>query len=334
MKYKHCILAILVISALILPNLSAVAAYAADDTVKLKLYWPLGKKSLQWRTLTKFMDGVEQTSKGRVKFKRFCCGSLGGDMEGIEQVRNGSIDMAAVGVGVYGAFHAPINMIVLPYVFKDYAHVYRFVSSPQWYELTKGLEKNGIRPIININAGFRDLVTTKKPVRTVADLKGLKIKVGRVKPWVTLWSTYGAVPAPLEVTEHYMAMKTGVVDGIEMPPNNVYVSKVCEVSKYYSDIKVAWIGPMVSMNLKRWNSLPKDLQGIIMAEAKKASKWGFEEGEKQNNDALKIMKKKFGLVEVENVDLEDFKKEAAKAYEVYKKESWYNQSVVDMMRSM
>ena len=314
--------------------LGAASASWAEDSIELKLYWPLGKKSLQWRTLTKLMDGVEKATNGKVKFKRFCCRALGGDMEAIEQLRNGSIDMIAVGVGVYGAYHAPINMIVLPYVFKDYAHVYRFVSSPKWYELTKGLEKNNIRPIININAGFRDLVTVKKPVRTVADVKGVKLKVGRVKPWITLWKAYGAVPAPMDITEHYMAMKTGVVDGTEMSAINIYVNKMYEVAKYYSDVKVAWIGPGVSMNLKRWNNLSKEIQDIIMTEAKKASKWGFDEGQKQNEDAVKEMKEKHGLVEVDNVDKDDFRKHAEKAYEVYKKESWYDQSLIDMMRSM
>jgi tripartite ATP-independent transporter DctP family solute receptor len=306
----------------------------AQDTIELKLYWPLGKKSLQWRTLTKLMDGVEQRTEGKVKFKRYCCRALGGDMEAIEQVRNGAIDMIAVGVGVYGAYHPPINMIVLPYIFKDYDHVYRFVSSPHWYELTKGLEKNNIRPIININAGFRDVVTVKQPVRKVADVRGVKLKVGPVKPWITLWNVYGAVVAPMDVTEHYMAMKTGVVDGTEMSAMNIYVNKMYEVAKYYSDVKVAWIGPGVSMNLDRWKSLPKDIQDIIMEEARKASKWGFDEGRNQNEEAVQIMKDKFGLMEVDNVDKDDFRKHAEKAYETYKQESWYDQSLIDLMKSM
>ncbi len=211
-----------------------VAVSAADKPIELKLYWPMGKKALQWSTLVMFMDSVEKASDGRVKFKRYCCKAMGSAEDSTEAVRGGSLDITVVGIGTFGKYEPAINHVVLPYLFDDYDHVYRFVSSPLWFELTKGLEKHGLKPITNVNAGFRDLLTTKKPVKTVADLKGVKVKVAPIKPFLTVWEKLGAVVTPMKTTEQYMAMKTGVIQGVEMPPTNMVASKLCEVGKYYS----------------------------------------------------------------------------------------------------
>jgi tripartite ATP-independent transporter DctP family solute receptor len=293
----------------------------------------MGKKALQWSTLVKFMDDVEKASNGRVKFKRYCCKAMGSAEDSTEAVRGGSLDITVVGVGTFGKYDPAINHIVLPYLFDDYDHVYRFVSSPLWFELTKGLEKHGLKPITNVNAGFRDLLTTKKPVKTVADLKGIKVKVALIKPFLTVWEQLGAVVTPMKTTEQYMAMKTGVIQGVEMPPTNMVASKLCEVGKYYSAVKVCWLGPMMAMNLDKWNSLPADIKKVIEEQAKVAAKFGFEEGARRNNADLELLKSKYGIREVD-ADLDDFKKTAQEAYKIYEKEDWYDAELVKKIRGM
>jgi TRAP-type C4-dicarboxylate transport system substrate-binding protein len=129
-------------------------------------------------------------------------------------------------------------------------------------------------------------------------------------------------------------LKTGVVDAQENGPNNSKDQKYYEVQKYFSYIKYAWLGPLLGMNLEKWNSLPKDIQDIIMEEAKKGAKWTFDEGQKANDDALKWMEKEKGMIVNWNPDIESFRKAAHTVYEESKKESWYDQALVDKIRAL
>lgn len=237
MKRSRCITTVLVVALVASSLLAAAGAKAADQPIEIVFYWMMGKDTLQFKGLQKFMDGVEQRTSGKVKFKVFCCGSMGGDLESIEAMRMGSIDMRCAGVGVWGRYHRPIDMIVMPYLLRDYEHAYKFVSSPYWYEITKGLEKSNIKPITNFNAGFRDISNNKRPVQSVEDVKGLKIRVSEISAWVTAWKAFGASPVAMKMPELYMALKTGVIDAQENGPNNTKDQKYYEVQKYFSYIK-------------------------------------------------------------------------------------------------
>lgn len=313
--------------------LSTAAPVLAEKPIEINNYWPLGKAALQHKALTRFMDGVEKASNGRIKFNRFCCKTMGSPTASIESVRGGSLDITTVGVGGFGKLEPAVYNMMMPYLFKDYDHLNRVVSSDLWMELTKGLEKFNLKPITNFNAGFRDLLTVDKPVHKVADLKGMKLKVALVDPFRVTWDLLGTVSVPMPASEQYMAMKTGVIKGVEMPPTNMLTTKVCEVAKYYSPVRVAWLGPMTVMNLKRWNSLSADLQAIMLSEARKAAKWSFEEGAAINAADLQTIKTKYGVKEQE-VDIADFQRATEKAYDILSTEKWYNQSIIDRIRKM
>ena len=334
MKRGKYLVSILVVFFMVMGLSMATPAKAADKPIELVLYWMLSKDTLQYKGLTMFMDGVEKRTNGKIKFKRFCCKTLGADLESIEAMRMGSIDLRCMGVGIYARYHRPIDTIVLPFLLRDYDHAYKFVASPLWYEITKGLEKSNIKPITNFNAGFRDISNNRKPINTVEDLKGLKIRVPKISSWVTTWKAFGASPVAMKYPEIYMGLKTGVIDAQENGPNNTKEAKLYEVQKYFSYIKYAWLGPLLSMNLDKWNSLSKEHQDIITEEAKKGAKWTFDMGKKMNDDALKWMEKEKGLQVNWNPDTPSFRKAAEKAYTEFRKESWYDQSLVDKIRAL
>lgn len=334
MKKGRYLVSILLVSCLLIGLSLTTSAKAANEPMQLIFYWMMGKDTLQFKGLELFMKGVEERTNGKVKFKVFCCGSMGADLESIEAMRMGSIDMRCAGVGLWARYHRPIDMIVMPYLLRDYDHAYKFVTSPYWYEITKGLEKSNIKPITNFNAGFRDISNNKKPVNTIEDVKGFKIRVPKISSWIATWKAFGASPVAMPMPELYLALKTGVVDAQENGPNNSKDQKYYEVQKYFSYIKYAWLGPLFGMNLEKWNSLPKEVQDIIMEEAKKGAKWTFDEGKKVNDDALKWMEKEKGLNVNWSPDIESFKKVTNKVYEEFKKEPWYNAELVEKIRAL
>jgi tripartite ATP-independent transporter DctP family solute receptor len=321
--------------ALFLIGLVLSGTVAAEDKpITLTLYWMQGKEMLQFKGLQMMMDGIEKRTNGRVKFKAFCCGSMGADLESIEAMRMGSIDLRCAGIGIWARYHRPIDQFVLPFLFRDYDHAYKVMTSPLFDDITRGLEKSNIKPITNFNAGFRDISNNKLQVNTVEDVNGLKIRVPKISSWVTTWKIFGAAPVAMKFTELYMALKTGVLDAQENGPNNFKDAKMYEVQKFFSYINYAWLGPLLGMNLDRWNSLPKDIQQIFIEEAQKGAKWTFEMGKKANDDALRWMEKEKSMTVNWNPDRDSFRKKAEEAYEQFKKEDWYDQAVIDRIRAM
>jgi tripartite ATP-independent transporter DctP family solute receptor len=311
------------------------AATASAKPIELSYYWILGKSSLQWKGSAKFMDAVEKATNGEIKFKRYCCRTLGKENAVMEQARSGSLDIHLTGVGVWGKYAPKLNMLIAPYVFNDYEHAYRFVVSKHWDSVTADLKKANIYPLMALNAGFRSILTREKPVRKVADLQGMKIKISPTKPWAILWKELGSIATPIPPSEQYIALKTGVVDGLEMQPTNAISIKLYEVVKYFSGVKAAWTGPVAGMNLDRWNSLSKRHQEIMLDAAREASKWTFDMGKKENEEALRTMVEKHGLVEVKDVDVEDFRKAVReKVYPAFEGKNWYDPELLKLMQQV
>ncbi len=327
---------VLVLSiAILFMGFSFAPVAKAEKPITLVLYWIMGKDTLQYRGLTMFMDGVEKRTNGRVKFKRYCCGSLGKAVETIEAMRAGSIDFRCSGIGWWGRYHKPIDMIQLPFLFRDYSHVYKFAISPLYEQLAKGLENHNMKPVMQFNAGFKDVSNSKRPIHSVDDVpKGLKIRVPPMPMNIAAWKAFGASPVAMKPKELYMALKTGVVDAQDNGPNNTKDMKLYEAQKYFSYIKYAWMGPLLVMNLERWNSLPPDMQKIIKEEAAKGAKYTFEQGQQANDDALRWMEKEKGLIVDWNPDRESFKKRAEKVYRACEGEPWYDAELVEKIKAL
>ena len=334
-KGKYFVLAFILGISIVFLGFSFPSRVKADEPKTLVLYWLMGKETLQYRGLTIFMDGVERRTNGQVKFKRYCCGSLGKETETLENLRAGSIDFKCSGIGWWARYHKPIDMIQLPFLFRDYDHVYKSAISPLYEKLTKGLEKYNMKPIMQFNAGFKDLSNSIKPIHSLDDVpKGLKIRVPPMPMNLAAWKAFGASPVSMKPVELYMALKTGVVDAQENGPNNTKDMKLYECQKYFSYIKYAWMGPLLVMNLNRWNSLTPDIQKIIKEEAMKGAKWTFEQGKKANDDALRWMEKEKGLIVDWNPDRESFKRAAVKVYRGCEKEPWYDAELVKAIEAL
>ena len=332
---RNFILALILSISMVFIGFSISSTAKAEEPITLVLYWIMGKDTLQYRGLTIFMDGVEKRTNGRVKFKRYCCGSLGKAVETIEAMRAGSIDFRCSGIGWWARYHKPIDMIQLPFLFRDYSHVYKFAISPLYERLAKGLENHNMKPVMQFNAGFKDVSNSKRPIHSADDVpKGLKIRVPPMPMNLAAWKAFGASPVALKPKELYMALKTGVVDAQDNGPNNTKDMKLYETQKYFSYIKYAWMGPLLVMNLQRWNSLPPNIQKIIKEEAAKGAKYTFEQGQQANDDALRWMEREKGLVVDWNPDRESFKKRAEKVYRDCKGEPWFDAELVEKIKAL
>ena len=215
---------------------------------------------------------IKARTNGRLSIRAFPDSILGGDPAMISQLRSGALEIMATP----GAF---LNSIVPIAAIENVAFAFpnRDVAFKAMNGKVGDIVKAGIRAVNIVvmdkiwENGFRDITTSTKPIRNIADLQGLKIRVSPGKIRIDTFQSLGASPTAISAGELYTALQTKVVDGQENPLLNIETLKLYEVQKYCSLSHHMWTGYWILVNQDKWNSLPKDIQGIFAEEMNAAS---------------------------------------------------------------
>ena len=235
----------------------AVAGFAgaASAQTKLRLAHTISPEDAMHLALLEFSKKVAQRTNNAIQVDVFPSGQLGNDPKTLEGVKLGTIDIGMTGNPFFTSFAPEMNAFDLPYLFRDFDHAYKVIDGPIGQELRNGLEKNGMMPIGVLEIGFRNLTNNKKAVKMPDDVKGLKIRTTPNPAHLQAFRLLGANPAPMPITEVYLALKTGAVDGQENPIAHIYALKFHEVQKYMSLTFHAYTMANVVMNLKKFQEL-------------------------------------------------------------------------------
>src|SRR5258706_4585865 len=150
----------------------------------------------------------------------------------------------------------------LPYLFDNYEELHKVTRGPVGASLLKKLESKGIIGLAYWDNGFKDM-SANKALRTAADFRGLKMRIQSSKVLDSQMRALGAVPQVMAFSEVYQALQTGVVDGTENPPSNLYTQKMHEVQKYLTISNHGYLGYAVIVNKKFWDGLPADLHKTL-----------------------------------------------------------------------
>ena len=304
---------------------------AGEKVVTLRASVPTPPTSVPTKALVRFADAVEKKSGGALKIRVFHSGQLGTDREGIESARMGTLDIEMTGTGVYSSLYPNVQILDLPFLFRDAAHAKEIITGPIGDEIFRDLPKYNLVHLSTGDNGMRHLSTASRAVRKVEDVKGLKIRVPENPIYTALWRDYGAVVVPLPIAELYMALKTGVVDGQDNAPYHVVANKVYEVQKYYSMINYMWMGLTTVMNLEKFKRLPAEHQKLLLDEARDMAVWTFGAIEEDNKTAIETMRKA-GIEVIMNPDQDSFKRNMKAFYQRYEKEPWYSQAIIDKIQ--
>lgn len=209
----------------------------------------------------------EQTN-GRLGVRTFPNGALGNEKDTIEQIKLGGLDMMRINT-------APLNSVVpetivtgLPFIFRNTQHMRTVLDGPIGDEILKSMEKEGLIGLAFYDSGARSFYTTKKPVQTLADFKGMKIRVQQSDLWVGMMNALGANATPMPFGEVYTALKTGIVDGAENNWPSYESSRHFEAAKFYT-LSEHSLAPEVLVFSKRiWDTVKPEDQALIRKAAK------------------------------------------------------------------
>jgi tripartite ATP-independent transporter DctP family solute receptor len=220
---------------------------------------------------TKFAELVAAKTNGQVKVEVFPGGQLGNDREQIEAMRMGNLDMSIEGSINYEAFVPETAFVDLPFMFKDRQTAFKALDSPtsqQIWATVRG--KIGVRILAMPENGFRQITTAKTPIKSLADLKGLKMRVPQTKLYMDTFKALGTLPTPITFTELFTALQSGVVEGEENGFPLIYSSKFYEVQKFLAVTNHIYDAAPLAMSEKTFQSLTPDQQKAVQEAANEA----------------------------------------------------------------
>ncbi len=225
---------------------------------------PLGYPTVE--AVVRMGKKLESATGGRVSIQMYPSMQLGGEKEMIEQAQVGALAIARISVGPMGPLVPELNVFNLPFMFRDNAHMEKVIDGPIGDELLKKLSDHPTAALIGLcwmNAGSRNVYNSKKPIKSVEDLKGLKIRMMGNPVFVDTMNSLGGNGVAMGYDQLVSALQTGVVDGAENNEPSYETGQHYRYAKYYSLTGHLMIPELLVFSKRIWATLSKDDQALI-----------------------------------------------------------------------
>ncbi|MCO5978657.1 TRAP transporter substrate-binding protein [Ideonella oryzae] len=267
-----------------------LSAAHAQSPIVIKFSHVVANDTPKGKAADFFAKRAAELTKGKVKVEVYPNSQLYKDKEEMEALQLGSVQMLAPSLSKF----APLGVkefeaFDLPFIFDDYNDLHAVTQGPVGAKLLKKLESRGITGLAYWDNGFK-VMSANKPLKSVEDYKGLKMRIQSSKVLDAQMRAIGALPQVLAFSETYQALQTGVVDGTENPPSNLYTQKMHEVQKHVSVTNHGYLGYAVVVNKKFWDGLPADIRTQLTQAMAEATKVANDDALKDNQDALAKVK--------------------------------------------
>lgn len=270
---------------------TAFAAEPAKKPIVMKLGHVQNESDLWQLGALKFAELVDAKTKGEVQIKVFPNSTIGNDRDMAEGMQIGSVDFALI-AGVLGNFEPSIQIMELPYLFKDETHLRKVMYGPIGDQLLdKLLKSSDIRGLAFWERGPRQL-TTNKPVNSLSDIKGLKIRVPEIPPIIAAWKAMGTNPTPMAWGEVYTGLQQNVIEAQENPIPFIHAGKIYEVQKYIAMTNHKYEYVLIAMSNKAWLKLNAEQQKAVKEAAAEATKYENQLVFEKSDNLLKDLQAK------------------------------------------
>lgn len=267
-----------------------------------------------------FQQELEKMSNGKLKVKIYADGQLGGEREALELLQIGSISMTKVSAATMANFVPEYGVVSIPYIFRDKEHCFKVLEGPVGDVLLEKGDERWLRGLCFYDAGSRSFYTAKKPIESVEDVKGLKIRVMNDPTAIKMVSALGGSATPMAYGELYTALQQGVVDGAENNIPSFVTSRHFEVCKYYSYDQHAYIPDVLIVGTKTLDRLTDQEKEWVYASAKKSAQAQKKFWENSVREGLEVLKE--AGVEIYHPKKEGFREKTKSVIAGFKDESF------------
>lgn len=308
------------------PAGSAAATAATLKAVAFRIGHVSSKTSLLEADAQDFVKRMGDATGGKISGTSYGNSQLGKQQEMVEQVQLGSLEMV-ISSSEFVSVVPEFGIFDLPFAFRDRTEVKKAVEGPLGEELKKLAEKKGLLILGFWENGFRVITNNKRPIKVPDDLKGLKMRTPPNADRVKMFKLWGANAAPLDFSELFSALQTGVFDGQENPMAQITSAKLQEVQKYLSMSDHVYT-PTYLVASKTWfEALEPAAQKMLRETAVTVGDGSRERGAKFDSDGIGIVKKA-GVQVNDDVDKAAFAKTAQELYDDYQKK--FGSSLLDL----
>ena len=217
-----------------------------------------------YQGLKTFASELEQLSAGKLKVKIFASSTLGDFKAMVAQVQEGELDMVTTGYPDMSYIIPELKLVGAPYVVDDFAHLQDIVAGPWGQKMAKQMAKNGVQILDTWYQGTRQ-TTSNKPIRSLKDMKGLRLRTPNVPFLIAYAENTGATPAPVAFAEVYLALQTNQVDAEENPLPTIEAMKFYEVQSHVAMTNHFIASIAVQIGTKTWKSLSDQEKSWVKA---------------------------------------------------------------------
>jgi C4-dicarboxylate-binding protein DctP len=274
-----------------LATLALIGPAAAADPIIIKFSHVVAPNTPKGLAAQKFAELAAKYTDNKVKVEVYPNSQLYKDKEELEALQLGAVQMLAPSNSKFGPIGVKqFEVFDLPYILPDLASLRKVTEGPLGAKLLKLLDAKGMTGLAYWDNGFKEMSANKKLVAP-EDYKGLKFRIQSSKVLEAQFRALGAIPQVMAFSEVYQALQTGVVDGQENTPSNMYTQKMHEVQKYTTLTNHGYIGYVVVVNKKFWDGLPADIRTELEKAMKEATEYGNGQSAKENEEALEEMRK-------------------------------------------
>jgi len=259
------------VSTLAVAGGASVSASAQTTTFKVSDVHPSGYPTVV--AVENLGKKLQAATNGRLSVQMFASMQLGGEKEAIEQAQVGALQMARVSVGAIGPVIDDLNVFNLPFLFRNTAHMQKVIDGAIGTELLDKVtanDKAGLVGLCWMDAGARSFYNTKHPIKSIADLKGLKVRVIGNPMFVDMANALGANGVAMGYDQVFSALQTGVIDGAENNPPSFVFDNHYQVAKNYTLTEHLIVPEVLVFSKRTWNSLSKDDQALLKKTTREA----------------------------------------------------------------
>src|SRR6187455_1315782 len=268
----------------------SVPALAQAQTV-IKFSHVVAPNTPKGKGAEKFKELAEKYTSGKVKVEVYPNSTLYKDKEELEALQLGAVQMLAPSNSKFGPMGVKdFEVFDLPFLLPNEAALRKVTEGPLGQAMLKLLEGKGMIGLAYWDNGFKEM-SANKPLRMPEDYKGLKFRIQSSKVLEAQFRALGAIPQVMAFSEVYQALQTGVVDGQENTPSNIYTQKFHEVQKYTTLTNHGYIGYVVVVNKKFWDGLPADVRGQLEKAMNEATVYSNKIAATENAEGLDEIKK-------------------------------------------
>jgi TRAP-type transport system periplasmic protein len=250
---------------------------------------------------------LAEESYGALDVQVFAGGVLGSEPEMFEGIQQGTIDAIVTSPGNLSSFVPPYQILDLPFVFRDDDHRAAVADGRVGAELTRLLEERaGIIVLGNFGGSERNLISRDRPITSLADMQGLKMRVWEAPAIIESWAALGTSPTVIAYAEVYTALQTGVVDAAENEPPTFVTQKWYEPTNYITLSRHSYTVRPFIMGADAFRSLSDEHQELLLRLGREAAEYEVELEREFGEEAMRTMQEQYGIEVLELTDRDEW----------------------------